>query len=85
MEIHTCQFVTSSDLFKGLFSLWEDFAESDPPFSWGDNNRSLITAESIIDHLSNSSAADEHWWLGRLIARVNKLPEGGQTYVDLEN
>jgi hypothetical protein len=35
MTIHTCRFVKASDLFKGLKALWDEFANSDPDFSWG--------------------------------------------------
>ena len=85
IKVHKCQFVLEADLFKGLDDLWREFCESEPDFTWGDNNRSLVTAKSILDHLYNTAWTNEEQ-LELLRLRVEKcLPEGGNTYVDLEN
>ncbi|MGA2440207.1 MAG: hypothetical protein ABSH08_04575 [Tepidisphaeraceae bacterium] len=82
MTIHNCQFVNASDVFKGLGDLWEEFSKSDPNFSWGGNNRTLIDGKAILDHLDNS-AIKNHRQEEKLRRRIAKLPD--DVYVDLEN
>jgi len=84
MKINTCQFVDASDLFNGLSELWSELVESEPDFTWGNNNRSLVVADDILNHFDNSVIENEGQ-LETLRKRVQKLPEGGQIYVDLEN
>jgi hypothetical protein len=69
-------------LFDGLDNLLDEFCNNSPPFSWGDNNRTLVTAEAIIDYLDGCGVenADE---LDILRQRINAI--GFQMYVDLEN
>ena len=55
--IETAQFITASAAFKGLKRLWTEFTESNPPFAWGDNNRTLVTAEAILNHLDGCAHA----------------------------
>lgn len=83
MIIYSCDFVVASELFYGLNALWEAFAASNPPFSWGDNNRTLVVAVDIYDHLEPMDVLGEQ--LDMLKKRIDHLPEQGQTYVDLEN
>ena len=85
MKTHQASFVLASDLTKGLKRFWSDFCDSEPSFSWGDNNRSLVTAKAILDHCDNTESLADHRSLRLLRLRVAKLPEGQQTYVDLEN
>ena len=82
MRIHTCQFVLVSDLFKGLKALWNEFASSDPDFSFGGNNRTLVDPPSLLHHFDNSLIEDQKQ-LERLRRRIKKLPK--DVYVDLEN
>jgi hypothetical protein len=80
----TCLFVHASDLFRGLNKLWDEFVDSAPPFSWGDNNRSLVDADSILNHLDGCSHVTDSL-VTELRKRVDLLPKGGLTYIDLEN
>ena len=82
MRIQSCEFVSGFELFTGLQLLWDEFAESDPDFSWGSNNRSLVTAKSILDHLDNSNIENEKQ-METLRKRVKVI--GGDMYVDLES
>jgi len=77
---HRCEFVTASDLFAGYRKLWNEFVESAPPFSWGDNNRTLITIEALLDNFDNKDY--EHFTEK---FRQRCLDIGAQSYVDLEN
>lgn len=79
VRVHCCEFVFASDLFKNHKTLWREFCESSPPFSWGDNNRSLVTIDSILNHLAYVGIAHSD----RFINRCNQI--GLQMYVDLEN
>lgn len=82
MTIHTCQFVEASDLFKGLGELYDEFSNSEPDFSWGGNNRTLVGGEAILNHLENCEIENQRQ-MKTLRRRVRKLPEG--VYVDLEH
>jgi hypothetical protein len=83
MKIQSCRFVLASDLFDELDELWNAIACSDPDFTWGDNNRSLVTAEVLLDHCDSNGVESPQ--LDSLRQRVKTLPDGNQTYVDLEN
>jgi len=82
MNIHACKYVNASDLFTRLRKLWTEFCASDPDFSWGGNNHSLVDGDAILNHLDNS-AIDSHKQVETLRKRINLLPE--HTYIDLEN
>ena len=70
-------FILASDVFsKKALSI---LAESNPPFTWGDNNRSLVTANFIAAHLEQ---LDNQKLLKITIQRLRSL---GETYIDLEN
>ena len=84
IPVETCSFVKASDLFKGLNDLWEQFIETNPNCTWGDNNRSLVTADLFIDHFDSIGEYDEEQ-MAILRERIADLIEGDQTYVDLEN
>jgi len=82
MKAKTCEFVLASVVFEGLPEAWSALASRDNlPFSWGDNNRSLVDAETIADELQQVENS-EGGQLKKALARLRKL---GQTYVDLEN
>lgn len=83
MEVYQAQFVLCSDLFDGLTNLLDEFCNSSPPFSWGDNNRTLVTAEAILDYLDNCNVENE-LELKTLRERVFAIGTL-QMYVDLEN
>jgi len=80
IPVHVCKFVNLSDLFKNLpESVYEQLAESDPDFTWGENNRSLITIERLLDHM-DAAGID---YPEEFKDMCNKL--GLEMYVDLEN
>ena len=81
MTIETCRFVTGSELFDGLKELWDKFSDSDPDFSWGGNDRTLVDPVAILNHLDNS-VIDNEKQVQTLRRRVGKLPK--DVYVDLE-
>ena len=84
IPIQETQFVLASDLFKGLRKLWEQLVDSNPNFTWGSNNRSMVTAETLLDHLEDCTNVNERS-VSELDKRCQDLPEGLQCYIDLEN
>ena len=47
MKIKTCSFVDASDLFEDCPDAWQQFMDSDPPVSWGDAHRTLVSPDFI--------------------------------------
>lgn len=77
--IHVCCYIPASEFFANFPEVWEELSNSDPNFTWGDNNRSLVTVERIVQHLDAShidypEAFEEHY--------KEYVPED---YIDLEN
>lgn len=85
MKIQTCKFVAASEVFEGFGLAWDVFVNSDPQCSWGDNNRSMVTPDVIIDamELSDLNAGNEEKQVEQVAKILRELPEG--VYVDLEN
>jgi len=59
------------------------------PFSWGDNNRTLVTAERLHDHCVDAleDATGDFEGINQVDIDnfLRQLEELGQTYIDLEN
>lgn len=84
MNIKTCRYVGASEIFKGLDLAWEVFCNSDPDCTWGDNNRSLVTADVIIDAIEASDMNDkESSQAKKAFERLDSLED--DIYVDLES
>jgi len=79
IKTHNCTFVLSSDLFRGYRKLALQMSESEPDFTWGSNNRSLVTVEVLLNHLDGVGVA----YSKKFAKRCREV--GLQTYVDLEN
>lgn len=78
MKKLTAEFVEASEVFNGIPLAWEEFANSDPDCSWGNNNRTLVLPDVIIDALEESEEP-------QVAVAMKRLSELGDTYVDLEN
>jgi hypothetical protein len=94
IAVKACLFVELSDLVPSNWEDWFWSAISDSaPFSWGDNNRSLVCASDFKDHAENvismfSSDYDEDVdapTQHEIDDFINKLNDLGNTYIDLEN
>ena len=85
MKVQQCEFVPASEIFEGQGLAWDVFINSDPKCTWGDNNRSLVTPDVIIDALENSdlNAGNEEKQVNLVVHSLKNLPEG--IYIDLEN
>lgn len=85
MTIKTCKFVEASHIFKGYGLAWDVFINSDPKCTWGDNNRSLVTPDVIIDALENSdlNVGNEQKQVEFVVEKLKSVEP--HTYIDLEN
>jgi hypothetical protein len=85
MNIQTCKYVSSSEIFKGLERAWDVFVNSSPDCTWGDNNRSLVTADVIVDslELTDVDEGEEELQVNLALERLKEVPQ--DVYVDLES
>ena len=81
----TCEFVEFGSLIPKNWSparreqFFCDISDN-APFSWGDNNRTLVTASAFANHCQLHLDDSR-----RTQAFLRKLWTLGETYVDLEN
>lgn len=87
VKTHNCTYVEASDLVPKTWRPWFwTCISTNAPFSWGGNNRSLVTASDFAQHCD--TALELHGDAVTPSTRtrfLNKLRELGETYVDLEN
>jgi hypothetical protein len=85
MRIKTCSFVDASDLFMGCPDAWQEFMDSDPPVSWGDAHRTLVSPDFMDSVVSDIFSDDNQIaeQLNNVLRRVRSLKY--ETYIDLEN
>jgi hypothetical protein len=85
MNIKTCRYVEASEIFKGFGLAMDVFINSDPDCSWGDNNRSMVTADVIINALEESdlNVGNEAKQVEQVIKILDSLEP--DVYIDLEN
>ena len=79
--IQTARFVGASTVLDGS-ELGEQFYQN-CPFSFGDNNRSLIDKDDFINALNDFVDDDNEETFNKIQKMVNTLPRG--TYIDLES
>lgn len=85
MNIKTCRYVEATEIFKGYGLAWDVFINSDPQCTWGDNNRSMVTAEVIIYALEESdlNVGNEANQVEQVLKILDTIEP--DVYVDLEN
>lgn len=85
MKTQTCQFIEATEVFEGQNLAWDAFVNSEPNCTWGDNNRSMVTPDVVIDALEDSGPdeGEEKKQVNVVLERLKNIPEG--VYVDLEN
>ena len=81
VKLQACAFVSASSLvprsWRGWF--WE-LVSDNAPFSWGDNNRSMVTANDFAQHCEER--LDDAPKCKRFLCKVRRL---GDMYIDLES
>ena len=83
MEILTAEFVLGSDVFEGCRQVYDGFCDNDPDCSWGDNNRSLVRPDVILESLPGDDVGIDPVEIETVRNRLESLPAG--VMVDLEN
>lgn len=88
-DIRICQFIEASDIVPKEWAewFWEQFSEG-APFSWGDNNRTLIVAEDFARYAEELEFPGEY--NDATVRReynnwIKELYALNQMYIDLEN
>ena len=93
--VETCKFVPATSLVPRSWDswFWAPFSEN-APFTWGNNNRSMVDFESFIEHAAETFSNGEDLsiagcrafkkWLVRMAAFRDEAKHG-PVYIDLEN
>lgn len=89
MKKQTLEYIELSDLVPESWRDWfYGLISEDAPFSWGDNNRTLVTALRLHDHVYDRiDVAIEDGVITQEDADkfLKMVEELKQTYIDLEN
>jgi len=88
IPVRSTEFVLVTDLVPKKWRTWfYECISNNAPFSWGDNNRSMVTAEVFADHCDNRLDEPKDYGItvkerDNFIKMIRNLE---QTYIDLEN
>jgi hypothetical protein len=87
IKVQTCKFVPVSSLVPDSWGLWfYDAITQDAPFSWGDNNRTMITAQRFYGHCWSRIRGEGYVNEGAFkswLKKIDRLPP--DMLIDLEN
>ena len=89
MNVKSCQFVEATEVFKDCMKAYDIFCISEPDCSWGDNNRTMVSRDVIVNAIESFFDVEEddsdptNEQVKKLFERLNNLNE--HTYIDLEN
>ena len=90
-KIETCKFVTVTSIVPLTWREWFfEAISANAPFSWGDNNRSLVDPTDFSRHVDDVLALSEDEWgtthkeRQEFFGTLKKLA-AKKIYVDLEN
>jgi len=84
--LKVCAFVEVSTLVPKTWKSWFWAAISNKaPFSWGDNDRSLVGASDFANHCEESLLDCRETSQSAVTRFLTKVRALGQTYIDLEN
>jgi len=86
MNILTCKFVSASELVPVSWNewFWEQFRDN-APFSWGDNNRTLISPFLFANHCEETLIGDEEVTEDEFDKWISQVRSLGNIYIDLES
>jgi hypothetical protein len=91
MNVKSCQFVEATEVFKDCMKAYDIFCVSEPDCSWGDNNRTMVSRDVIVNAIESFSDVDDeeddsnstNEQVKKVFERLNNL--NVHTYIDLEN
>ena len=92
LTIETCEFVPITSIVPKEWGDWFYIAISEnAPFSWGDNNRTMVDARSFANHVNEVFSYQD----GQQLADIEKYQDAfydtlnylgaKRIYIDLEN
>jgi hypothetical protein len=86
-QIETARFVRFTVLLKDYPAVKRAFNATDAPFSFGDNNRTLVSLKRFMDFVYSACELDGSVAAKRAFAKLDaKVKElESSTYIDLEN
>ena len=102
-KIEVCSFIPVSTIIPKEWRLWfwEAVTETTPSFSWGDCNRSMVTASEFRRHIEEALDVDEpdvdsgeslsdkldgrNFTYEEYSSYITFLENLGELYIDLEN
>jgi len=88
MKIETCEFVPVTALVPKKWRNWfYECISNNAPFSWGDNNHSMVDAQTFADHCENRLDEPKDYGITQKAVNqfISKIRDMGQMYIDLEN
>lgn len=92
LETQECEYIPMTAIVpKGWESWMWNVLSEDAPFSWGDNNRTLVRASRVADHIEDGLENDSDFCAenGKLLPKykawLRDVRALGETYIDLEN
>jgi hypothetical protein len=87
IERFTVDMVEVSSIVPENWAWWfYSIISENAPFSWGDNNRTLVTASRFYDHVKECLEINASEVPEEEIQEFLKVVEDlGETYIDLEN
>ncbi len=90
--VQECEYIPMTALVPRDWESWMwEVISDNAPFSWGDNNRTLVCAGRVADHmeimLENNSdfCTADGALLPKYKAWLRDIRKLGETYIDLEN
>ena len=88
IPVRVTEFICASEIVPSHWSpwFWEAISQN-APFSWGDNNRTFVTASRFADHCEHAIDIQqgEYPTAGAKREWLKKIRGLGQIYIDLEN
>ena len=79
----TVKFISAWSLFQDCDQASDAFCNSDPDFSWGDNNYSLISKQRFLNALQDLADEEVNGQIEEVIERLKQLPD--DIYLNLES
>lgn len=86
-QIETCKFIPVSSLVPENWDWFFALISENAPFSWGDNNRTMIDVDTFLNHCDDAFDFDSHYvnvgaykaW----VKKIERIPK--DVYIDMEN
>lgn len=86
MQRETCEFIPLTNIVPEVWKGWFfDVISDNAPFSWGDNDRTMVRADRLKEHCEDRIKPEEEEVDKDFTDLfLNLLDALGETYIDLE-